>query len=93
MFITLWFKIPSFITTLGSMSFWEAAVLFVHGASEQTFTPAGAYRTLTNGSWGVLPACVLLLASAPGYYLTAFVGALIIIVAAVIYQNLQARRA
>lgn len=35
---------------------------------------------------------VLLLLGAPGYYLTAFVGALII-VAAVVYQNLQARRA
>lgn len=35
---------------------------------------------------------VLLLLGAPGYYLSAFVGALII-AAAVVYQNLQARRA
>ena len=38
-FITLCLKIPSFIATLGTMGIWEAAVLFVHGATEQTFDP------------------------------------------------------
>jgi simple sugar transport system permease protein len=58
-FITLWLKIPSFIATLGTMGFWEAAVLFYHGATEQTFTPAGAFNTLTNGTWGVVPAAMV----------------------------------
>ena len=58
-FITLWLKIPSFIATLGTMGFWEAAVLFVHGATEQTFTPTGAFNALTNGNWGVLPAAMI----------------------------------
>jgi simple sugar transport system permease protein len=58
-FITLWLKIPSFITTLGTMGFWEAAVLLVHGASEQTFTTTGAFNAIFNGTWGVLPAAMI----------------------------------
>jgi ribose/xylose/arabinose/galactoside ABC-type transport system permease subunit len=57
--ITLYLKIPSFIATLGTMGFWEAAVLFVHGAAEQTFTPTGVFNALTNGTWGVLPAAMI----------------------------------
>jgi simple sugar transport system permease protein len=57
--ITLYLKIPSFIATLGTMGFWEAAVLFVHGAAEQTFNPTGSFNTLTNGTWGVLPAAMI----------------------------------
>src|SRR6266702_8626539 len=38
--VTLKFRIPSFITTLGSMGIWTAATLFVHGASSQTFNPS-----------------------------------------------------
>src|ERR1700722_9354098 len=49
-FITLVLKLPSFIATLGTMGFWEAAVLFYHGATEQTFTPTGVFNTLTNGT-------------------------------------------
>jgi simple sugar transport system permease protein len=57
--ITLYFKIPSFITTLGTMGIWEAAVLFVHGATEQTFSPAGTFLTLTSGTWGVMSAAMI----------------------------------
>jgi simple sugar transport system permease protein len=57
--ITLYFKIPSFITTLGTMGIWEAAVLLVHGATAQTFTPTGIFLGLTNGSFGILSASMI----------------------------------
>lgn len=57
--ITLYLKIPSFITTLGTMGIWEAGVLFVHGASAQTFAPTGVFMRLTNGSFGILSAAMI----------------------------------
>jgi simple sugar transport system permease protein len=57
--ITLYLKIPSFIATLGTMGIWEAAVLFVHGATAQTFAPVGVFMGLTNGSFGVLSAAMI----------------------------------
>jgi simple sugar transport system permease protein len=57
--ITIYLKIPSFIATLGTMGIWEAAILFVHGATEQSFSPSGAFNTLTNGSIGIVPAALI----------------------------------
>jgi simple sugar transport system permease protein len=57
--ITLRLKIPSFITTLGTSFFWSAAVLFVHGASSQPFTPDPVFAALTAGSIGPIPATFL----------------------------------
>jgi ribose/xylose/arabinose/galactoside ABC-type transport system permease subunit len=57
--ITLWLKIPSFITTLGTSFFWLAATFFVHGASSQTFSPDPVFAALTAGSVGVIPATFL----------------------------------
>ena len=57
--ITLRLNIPSFITTLGTSFFWSAAVLFVHGASSQPFTPDPVFATLTAGSIGPIPATFL----------------------------------
>lgn len=54
--ITLRLGIPSFITTLGTSFFWSAAVLFVHGASSQPFTPDPVFASLTAGSIGLIPA-------------------------------------
>ncbi len=54
--ITLWLKIPSFITTLGTSFFWLAATFFVHGASSQTFFPEPFFASITAGSIGVIPA-------------------------------------
>ncbi len=57
--ITLWLRIPSFITTLGTSFFWLAATFFVHGASSQTFFPDQTFASLTAGSLGVIPATFL----------------------------------
>jgi simple sugar transport system permease protein len=57
--ITLRLKIPSFITTLGTSFFWAAAVLFVHGASSQPFSPSQGFAALTAGSIGPIPATFL----------------------------------
>ncbi len=54
--ITLRLKIPSFITTLGTMLIWEAATYLVHGTSSQTFTPSPGFAALTAGTIGVIPA-------------------------------------
>lgn len=54
--ITLWFRIPSLITTLGTTGIWTAATLYVHGAASETFNVNGVFGTLTSGSVGVLPA-------------------------------------
>ncbi len=48
--ITLRLKIPSFITTLGTMLIWSAATLFVHGASSQPFSPSPGFAALTAGN-------------------------------------------
>lgn len=57
--ITLRLKIPSFITTLGTMGIWSAATLFVHGASSQQFSPSADFTTFTAGNVGVFPAIFL----------------------------------
>lgn len=54
--ITLWLRIPSLITTLGTTGIWAAATLFVHGAASQTFTISGTFATLTTGTVSVFPA-------------------------------------
>jgi len=54
--ITLRLKIPSFITTLGTMGIWSAAILFIHGASSQPFSPPAGFAVLTSGTVGVFPA-------------------------------------
>jgi len=53
--ITLRLKIPSFITTLGTMLIWTAATLFVHGTSSQPFSPSPGFAALTAGNLGVVP--------------------------------------
>jgi simple sugar transport system permease protein len=57
--ITLWLRIPSFITTLGTSFFWLAATFFVHGASSQSFSPDPTFAALTAGSLGVIPVTFL----------------------------------
>lgn len=57
--ITLWLRIPSFITTLGASFFWLAATFFVHGASSQPFFPDPVFASLTAGSLGVIPTTFL----------------------------------
>jgi simple sugar transport system permease protein len=54
--LTLTLRIPSFITTLGTLGIWSAATLFVHGSSAETFVPYGAFRVLTSGQFGWIPA-------------------------------------
>jgi simple sugar transport system permease protein len=49
--ITLQFRIPSFITTLGTAGIWTAAMLVVHGASSQYFAVPSAFNVLTNGTF------------------------------------------
>jgi simple sugar transport system permease protein len=54
--LTLWMRIPSFITTLGTMGIWTAGTLFVHGSASQTFLADGAFQTITSGQFGWIPA-------------------------------------
>ena len=53
--ITLRLRIPSFITTLGTAGIWSAAILFVHGASSQTFTPSDGFAAVTSSSIAGIP--------------------------------------
>lgn len=57
--ITLRFKIPSFITTLGAMLFWQGAVLLVHGASAVRIGDAEGLRSVFAGSIWRLEAAFL----------------------------------
>ncbi|MDA8101669.1 MAG: ABC transporter permease [Nitrospiraceae bacterium] len=67
--ITLKLKIPSFITTLGTLGIWNAATLFYHGASSQTYTPTGILNSLLNGNFGPVPApAIWMLVLAVGCY-------------------------
>lgn len=52
--LTFWLHIPSFITTLGSGLFWEGFTLLYHGAGFVSFTPTGAFASLTSGSFGFM---------------------------------------
>jgi simple sugar transport system permease protein len=53
--ITLVLRIPSFITTLGTMGIWTAATLYVHGAASEAFAPTGFFRSVTSGQYGWVP--------------------------------------
>jgi simple sugar transport system permease protein len=57
--ITLRLGIPSFIATLGTSFFWEAATYFVHGTSSQPFSPGPVFAAITAGAIGVIPATFL----------------------------------
>jgi len=54
--ITVHYKIPSFIATLGTMLFWRGATLFFFGASAIRFHPQESFINLTTGSIGVMEA-------------------------------------
>jgi simple sugar transport system permease protein len=54
--LTMALHIPSFIATLGTLGIWSAATLYVHGAATQSFTPTGAFLSLTAGQKGWIPA-------------------------------------
>jgi ribose/xylose/arabinose/galactoside ABC-type transport system permease subunit len=54
--VTLALRIPSFITTLGTLGIWSAATLFVHGSASESFIPTGAFRIVTAGQFGWIPA-------------------------------------
>ena len=55
-FITLRFGIPSFISTLGSMLFWQGMTLFYHGARAMRFRPDESFQDLMAGNIGLLQA-------------------------------------
>ncbi len=52
--VTLTFRIPSFITTLGSMLFWGGITLFYHGTSSIRFSPDPLFTSIMAGSIGAL---------------------------------------
>ena len=54
--ITLWARIPSLITTIGTNGIWGAATLFVHGAASQSFNVSGVSATIMSGTIGDFPA-------------------------------------
>jgi simple sugar transport system permease protein len=58
-FVTLRFRIPSFIATLGTMLFWQGMTLLYHGATSIRFYPEQLFTDLTAGSIGVIEAAFL----------------------------------
>jgi simple sugar transport system permease protein len=54
--LTLALRIPSFITTLGTLGIWTAATLYFHGSASQTLVPTGVFRQVTSGQMGWIPA-------------------------------------
>lgn len=58
-FVTIWFKIPSFIATLGAMLFWQGAVLLVHGATAIRISDEQGLRSLFAGSVGPIESAFL----------------------------------
>jgi simple sugar transport system permease protein len=58
-FITLRFSIPSFITTLGTMLFWEGMTLYYHGARSIRFRPDQDFVELMAGNIGLMQASFL----------------------------------
>jgi simple sugar transport system permease protein len=58
-FITIRFAIPSFITTLGSMLFWQGMTLLYHGAKSVRFRPQKEFTDLMAGNIGVMQASFL----------------------------------
>lgn len=57
--ITIRFRVPSFITTLGAMLFWEGMTLFYHGAKSMRFRPEQSFVNLMAGKVWVIPASFL----------------------------------
>lgn len=57
--ITIRFRVPSFITTLGAMLFWEGMTLFYHGAKSMRFRPEQSFVDLMAGKVWVIPASFL----------------------------------
>jgi simple sugar transport system permease protein len=47
--VTIWFGIPSFITTLGTMLLWNGGVLLYSGPSAVDFLPTSPFATLFGG--------------------------------------------
>lgn len=54
--VTVRFRIPSFIVTLGTMSFWVGASLFYNGTAALNFTPSPTLQAVMAGSIGIVPA-------------------------------------
>lgn len=52
--LTFWLRIPSFITTLGTMLFWSGFTLLYYGAGFLSFSPTGVFVTATTGNFGFL---------------------------------------
>jgi simple sugar transport system permease protein len=57
--ITLFLKIPSFITTLGAMLLWKGATLLYHGATSLRFKPTDPFATVFGGSVGIVHASMI----------------------------------
>lgn len=55
-FVTIRFRIPSFIATLGAMLFWEGMTLYFYGAKSVRFRPAESFSDLMAGQIDLLPA-------------------------------------
>jgi simple sugar transport system permease protein len=53
--LTMTLRIPSFITTLGTLGIWSAATLYFHGSASMTFEPTGSFQSLTSGQVGWIP--------------------------------------
>jgi ribose/xylose/arabinose/galactoside ABC-type transport system permease subunit len=58
-FVTLRFRIPSFIATLGAMLFWKGMTLLYHGATALRFRPEQSFTDLLAGNIGLLEASFL----------------------------------
>lgn len=54
--ITLRFKIPSFIVTLGAMMVWRGVLLFVSQMKTASFYPGDVAEALLSGSYGLIQA-------------------------------------
>ena len=68
-YITMTFNIPSFITTLGAMLFWQGAVLLYNGASPLSFHTAEPFQSLFNGQvWYFHAGLIWLALFAVGFY-------------------------
>jgi simple sugar transport system permease protein len=52
--VTIWFGIPSFITTLGAMLLWNGAVLLYNGASAVDFLPTTPFANLFGGQFWLM---------------------------------------
>ncbi|HEX7290013.1 MAG TPA: ABC transporter permease [Conexibacter sp.] len=55
-YLTLQFRIPSFVTTLGTMGIWSAATLLFHGTASQAYVPSDTLSNLLAGELGIFSA-------------------------------------